>query len=276
MLSSSENRALDQESVLSAFLAFREQLSENLLELDYVLGLVFVGSAADTSRVDRWSDHDFFVITKPGFAEEMRNQLNWLPNVDNISFATRETAHGLKVVYRNGHVLEFAVFNDEELELAGGNVFDVFIDKGEFGLGSIHDRMNKIVERSKPEPVDWVREFELFLAHLLIGVGRARRGELLIARQHICSYALNHLLGLLRQCAAASPGTEEREDNLNRFRRFEQQYPRLGAELDSYLRQDVESCAKNLLKLALRECKIFLGNDSEVKVETVTGVFGWR
>ena len=52
-----------------------------------VLGLVLVGSTAETLRVDEWSDHDFFLVVA------------------------------------DGHVLEFAVFEVEELPLAGINSF---------------------------------------------------------------------------------------------------------------------------------------------------------
>lgn len=233
-------------SVLQKFLAYRESLRDNLLQLPQVIGLIFVGSAADTSRVDKWSDHDFFVVTTPGSAEAMRQDLSWLPHFEHIVLAPRETAHGLKVVFTDGRVLEFAIFEDAELELAGANDFAVFIDKA-----NIQSRMEAIAKRSKPAEFDEVREFELFLCQLLIGVGRARRGEVLIAGQHMRSYALTNLLGLIRHWSKPKSGTGHLEDNLNRFRRFEKQYPAQAERIEALLEQDPEECAKGMLELVI-------------------------
>jgi hypothetical protein len=233
-------------SVLQKFLAYRESLRDNLLQLPQVTGLIFVGSAADTSRVDKWSDHDFFVVTTPGSAEAMRQDLSWLPHFEHIVLSPRETAHGLKVVFTDGHVLEFAIFEDSELELAGANDFEVFIDKA-----NIQARMEAIAKRSAPADFDEVQEFELFICQLLIGVGRARRGEVLIAGQQMRSYALTNLLGLIRHWVKPKTGTQHLEDNLNRFRRFEKQYPALAGRIELLLEQDPESCAKGMLELVV-------------------------
>lgn len=233
-------------SVLQKFLAYRESLRDNLLQLNQVTGLIFVGSAADTSRVDKWSDHDFFVVTVPGAAEAMRQDLSWLPHFEHIVLSPRETDHGLKVVFTDGRVLEFAIFEDSELELAGVNDFDVFIDKA-----NIQARMEAIAKRSRPGAFDEVKEFELFICQLLIGVGRARRGEILIAGQQIRTYALTNLLGLIRHWVKPKAGTQHLEDIFSRFRRFEKQYPVLAARIEEYLELDPESCAKALLALVL-------------------------
>ncbi|MES1246605.1 MAG: hypothetical protein ABUS54_02900, partial [Actinomycetota bacterium] len=64
-----------------------------------MLALVAVGSMAERdSSPDAWSDHDFFVIAKPGEQERLRSQLGWLPEAGRIVLAFRETAHGVKVV----------------------------------------------------------------------------------------------------------------------------------------------------------------------------------
>ena len=52
--------------VLAKFLAFSAALADNLSARSEVIGLVLVGSTADTKRVDEWSDHDFFVFTQEG------------------------------------------------------------------------------------------------------------------------------------------------------------------------------------------------------------------
>lgn len=256
--------------LLEQFVDFSNRLRDNLATRDEVLGLVLVGSTAELHRVDEWSDHDFFVVTKPGFAEQMRQDLSWLPDFEDIVMSPRETAHGLKVVYSNAQVLEFAVFEDQELDAAGANAFNVTLDRS-----NIAERMAAIAERSKPKPYDLEPEYEIFLAQILIGVGRARRGELLIAGQFARSYSLSRVLGFIRSWVAPLPGTEPREDNLDRFRRFEQQHPDLGRELDEILQRPVELAAKGLLELVLRLGEGTLSAKQIAQARVVQSRFGW-
>lgn len=220
------------------FLAFSEALAENAERFDDVIGLVLVGSTADFSRADEWSDHDFFLVVKTGFGEKYRNNLSWLPNAEDIILSPRETAHGLKVVYRNGHVLEFAVFENEELELAAVNYWAVPVDKA-----NITERVSKIENKTKGTSFDEEKEWGLFLAFILIAVGRARRGEILTAGQAIRSFCLNHLLGFVRNRIIPVVGTENLTDNLDRYRRFEKQFPNQAAQLDKILQLPVEESA---------------------------------
>ena len=258
-------------TTLEQFLDFSYRLTASLLERQDVLGLVLVGSTADTSRVDEWSDHDFFVITKTGSAESLRQDLSWLPDHEQIIMSPRETDHGLKVVYQNSHVLEFAVFDDEELELASANAYEVAIDRSD-----ISARMAAIAERSAPKPFDLAAEFDIFLAHILIGVGRGRRGEHLIAGHFARTICLNAALGFARALAAPMPGSEAKEDNLNRYRRFELQYPELGEELDRLQRLSAEDCSRGLLDLVLR----LLGDKASARqlenANLVRNRFGWN
>lgn len=263
---------------LDEFLAFEDALTESLRERDDVIGLVFVGSAADHSRFDEWSDHDFFVISAEGAGEALRQDLGWLPNSDQIVFRPRETAHGLKVVYGDGHVLEFAVFNDSELELAGANDFLVTLDKS----GNISSRMAALAAKSaeasaRAHGSDYRADaaYELFLCHLLIGVGRARRGELLIAGEHIRSWAVSGLVGLIRQWHAPADGTAALTDNLNDLRRFERQYPDLGAGIAKAQADSVEECAKALLGIALEAGGQNLNQQAHAQAKVVSERLGW-
>ena len=230
---------------LEQFLAYSSRLAANATDDSDVLGLVLVGSTAETSRVDEWSDHDFFWVVKPGTGEGFRQDLSWIPDISEAVMWPRETDHGLKVVFIDGRVLEFAVFEDSELELSSLNAYEVAVDKTD-----ILDRCKIIAARSaERKPVEWHREFELFLATILLGVGRARRGETLTAGQFIRSYSLNHLIPLIRLAQAPIPGSESREDNLNGFRRFEQQYPDLAEEIELACQQKVEPAAQALIQI---------------------------
>ena len=230
-----------------------------------VIGLIFVGSAAATHRVDQYSDQDFFLVVQQGAGESFRQDLSWLPNSTDIALHPRETAHGLKVVYQNGDVLEFAVFEDSELELSAANDYKVVLDRA-----NITERMAKIAERSTPGEVNRAQELELFLSLILIGVGRARRGEVLAAEQHIKGYALNHALRLIR---LAKPISESRKDSLNAYRRFEFDYPELGRELQDVLLMPTEESAKSLVVLVLREIR---GDNREFELyRVVADRLGW-
>ena len=254
---------------IDAFLEYNDRLAASAEAHPDVIGLVLVGSAADTSRADEWSDHDFFLIVKEGLGEAMRGDLSWLPDASDVVVAARETAHGLKVVYRNGHVLEFAVFEDPELELASVNYWAVPVDKSNI-KSRVEALEKKTVGKVFDEPVEW----GLFLALILIAVGRARRGEVLVAGQAVRSYYLGHVLGLVRDRLAPVPGTEGLGDNLDRFRRFEKQYPAEAARIESILQLPVEDSARAMLDFALG-----LGGFSDLQheqAEVVRNRLGWN
>ena len=230
-----------------------------------MLGLVFLGSSAVTSRVDEYSDQDFFLVVSAGSGEAFRNHLDWLPEHQNIVLAPRETAHGLKVLYQSGLVLEFAVFEDQELELAAANDYLVALDKTD-----IEERMAKIAHRSVPAATDPTTEFELFLALIVLGVGRARRGEAIAAEQHIKSYAVEKLLKVIR---AMLPAENARHDSLNAYRRFELDYPRLGALIGMHMLQPAEVCGKGLVHLAVTELP--LSATQKQQVSAVKTILEW-
>lgn len=260
---------MSQNLALAEFMFYSDALAQCAHEHEDVLGLVLVGSAADTERVDEWSDHDFFLVVKVGAGETMRADLSWLPQHQEISIASRETAHGLKVVYRNGHVLEFAVFEDAELELASVNYWAVPVDKT-----NITHRVKALEAKTLGTPFDEETEWGLFLALILIGVGRARRGEVLIAGQAIRSYYLKHVLGFVRSRRKPILGTEGLEDNLDRFRRFERQYPDEAVRIENILQLPVEDSAREQLLFVLS-----LGGFTETQLaqaEVVRLRLNWR
>ncbi len=229
---------------LEKFLSWQDRLTNSVAKRPEVIGLIFLGSAAATHRVDQYSDQDFFLVVKPGTGESFRQDLSWLPDHEEIALSPRETDHGLKVVYQNGDVLEFAVFEDSELELASANDYRVVLDNQD-----LTHRMAKIAARSVPKPTARARDYELFLSLLLIGVSRAQRGELLAAEQHIKSAALDFAIRLIR----ATKASNEKADSLNGFRRFELDYPEISTELSAIVLLSAEQAAKALCNLVMRE-----------------------
>jgi hypothetical protein len=205
--------------------------------------------SGEPPEADQWSDHDFFVITRPGEQERMRNDLSWLPDADQIAFAYRETGHGVKALYGSAHLLEFAVFDLEELSVARINRYRTLLDRGgvEQRMRSLRERTAKEGLERRPDP-GWLSG--QFLTALLVGAGRYQRGERASGRAQIQG-AASHLAQLLaRTIPQARAGLL---DTLDPFRRFERAYPLLGQQLDDALGSPPPQAAHLLLRIALRE-----------------------
>lgn len=245
---------------------FTERLRQNLESKPQVMGLIALGSMAQQDyQPDRWSDHDFFVITQAGEQEALRLNLGWLPDFDQIVLSFRETAHGLKILYRNGHLLEFAIFDPEELLMTRPNRYRVLLDRG--GLAVLIEILSAIP--AQPETLyggetSDSKRFGMFLCNLLVGVGRYRRGEKLSGHQFVKSYALQHLVTLLEKYLEAP--NKGLLDNLDPWRRFERVFPETGVALTQILNAEVPHAAVLMLDLAQRELQ---GKLEIFSVETV-------
>jgi hypothetical protein len=209
--------------------AFTTALVERLRADPRVAGLVAVGSmAAVDNQPDLWSDHDFFVITASGGQEELRSDLSWLPWRDLIAFAFRETDQRLKVFYDDGHLIEFAVFDLEEVRLAAVDRYRVLLDRG-----GVAERVAEVAAAPHEQPTDEYL-FGMFLSAVQVGAGRTARGERLSGRCSVVS-GVRHFCRLVARVVPAESALLDEYDPL---RRFEQVYPELGAELDHALGTD--------------------------------------
>ena len=231
-----------------AYDAFTRSLASALAGDPRVVGLVALGSmSGDGVPPDGFSDHDFFVVTVPGAQESFRTDLAWLPGADRAALVHRETAHGLKVILEDGHLLELAVFDLDELRVARANRFAVLLDRG-----GVAERMVEVAGKPvESHPDRWLSG--QLLGNLLVGGGRAARGELLSARLFVAGYAAGHLLRLLARHVPAEADVSL--DDLDPFRRFERAYPRLGGDLNAVLVRDPLEAAIALLDLAGRELR---------------------
>jgi len=227
--------------------AFTASLVHSLEQDRRVLGLLAVGSmAGDRHQPDQWSDHDFLVIVESGQQEWFRTTLTWLPGHDQIVLNLRETAHGLKIVYSSGHLIEFAVFDMQELYLAKINSCRVLIDRAD---------ITGHVEQVRAATEVWSREQRRsdeylvgqFLTQLLVGAGRYARGERLSAHFFVKQRALEYLVRLIVN--HIEPG-QDVLDNIDPVRRFEAAYPEIGAEINRLLLLETPLAAQGLLELA--------------------------
>jgi hypothetical protein len=227
--------------------AFTEQLTERLRADERAIGLVAVGSMADRDYApDEWSDHDFFVITPPGGQEELRTDLSWLPRNDRIALAVRETDHGLIVIYDDGHLLEFAVFDLEEIALAGVNRYRVLLDRG-----GVAERVEQVAVTPRPQRDDLFL-FGKTVTAALVATGRGRRGETLSAA-FLVTWATTYLNRLLIRTVPAENASLL--DGFDSLRRFERAYPELGAELAAIVRLDPADGGPAILNVLERELR---------------------
>ena len=233
---------------LEAFRRWTQRLIDNLKQDERVLGLVMLGSAAEIRRIpDAWSDHDFFVITQPGVQEAMRVNLDWLPDAEQIVLSPRETEHGLKVLFADGHVIEFAVFDLEEVHRARVNDYRVLFEPADGAISALV-RQSEERDASAP-PFDHGREAELLLSLVVIGSGRVARGEVLVGSRFIKDFALSAYLRMLAHQVAPAPGSIP--DNLDPFRRVEQCYPQIAPRIHALLMLPPLDAATALVDLAV-------------------------
>ncbi len=216
---------------------FKKELRDKSKDDERILGLIWAGSAAETERFDIYSDFDFYLVTQDEDAEPMRQNLEWLPRFEEIAYWARETAHGLKVVYKDGTILEFAIFTLDELSNSVVNHFFVDLDKAD-----VESRTQAIKVQGEPKSHETVEDhLAIIYTLLMIAIGRARRGELLIAGQFIRSYAALHLIKAVKKTFDSADLTKR--DVLDPWRRFEWEYPEIALKLNAALAKDVEASA---------------------------------
>jgi hypothetical protein len=226
--------------------AFTRQLQTNLEHDQRVLALVALGSMARQSHLpDRWSDHDFFLIVESGRQDNYRHNLDWLPNTGQIVFAFQETEHGMKVIYENAHLIEFAVFDQNELRLAKVNDYQVLLDRAD-----VAKSLSRILSTT-PESKGDTYYFGQLLSHILVGVARCVRGEKISGAVFIKHYAVDDVLRLLAKHEEAPD--KVLLDSLDPLRRFETVFPELGVEINRILMQEPVLAAGELLNLIERQ-----------------------
>jgi hypothetical protein len=206
-----------------------------------------VGSTAEQDYApDEWSDHDFLLISRSGEQEGLRRDLRWLPAHERIAFSFRETAHGLKVLYDDGHMIEFAVFDLDEIALAGVNRYRVLLDRGGVAEACAARR-----DRPRAEHDD-DHLFGMVVSSALVATGRGRRGEMLSAA-FLVTWALTYLTRLLARVVPSESASIL--DNLDSLRRFERAYPAIGEELAAAVRLAPPEGAVRLLEVLEREVR---------------------
>ena len=228
------------------FAAYTEGLIRGCDATDGVDGLVLLGSAsaAGAPRRDAWSDHDVYVLLADGRADELRASLAFLPFPERIVARAREGHLGFAVLYDDGHLIEFAAGTRDELTVVRTGEHEVVLDTDDGALSTIVEATGG---PSGGDPTTAVDHVTLALIKLMVGVGRARRGERVNANQFVRTYAVGHLLHAIR---ARLPAARTGGDPLDPARRFESDYPAIGARLADALDRPLEDAARDLIVLA--------------------------
>lgn len=221
---------------------FVEQLSRHATSDDRISGLVLLGSASATDRIDEWSDHDFWVVTRPGRAAEMRNDDSWLPDRERVVVSASDTEHGRIAIYDDGHLLEYAVFEPDEITLAQANDYRVIHDEIDLA-----ETMAEMTSRRRiaiaPD-----RLCARFLSQTTIGVTRWARGERLSANHLVRGWAARTLVEILT--GSLAPADREPLDGLDPNRRFELAAPHVAGQIDRALESPLLDCAETLIHIA--------------------------
>jgi hypothetical protein len=212
-----------------------------------VLGLILVGSTAIPEARDEWSDHDFWIITVPGAQGTYLNSAEWLPFSESILLTALHGELVRSVLYHNRHVVEYAVFDQEQVKNAKLNRYKVAFDRG--GVESIAKKLNENTLSARASEVS--RSDKLSNLCLLIWTvhQRSERGEYLSASQYL-NHAIDVFFDLLVR--ANSLGTDPTFDALSPHRRLEFFNPDLGVELNRIEREKSEIGGRLLMDLTFR------------------------
>ena len=227
-----------------AFDTYTDRLRAALESNSEVVGLVTLGTTADSNFRDEWSDHDFWVITKAGAQDSLVQDLSWLPDAADIAITVEHAPRGRTVIYRNRHKVEFAVFDVNEAREGKIQRYRILIDRDQIAdlIESIHQETLNQALAAKAKP----RALQNLCVLAWSACERYCRGEMLSARQYLDGFAVNQLLNLL-------PTTVD--DELDPRRRLELNSPELAAELLTILKEPVPAGALHLLEIAERELK---------------------
>lgn len=206
-----------------------EEIGESLKKSNNAVALIGLGSVGnEISRIDEYSDLDFFAVVKDGHKQNYINDLSWLSDICALAYVFRNTGDGYKLLFEDGIFCEMAVFEPHELSnipFTEGRI----IWKSEWIQNDIHQPKMPVPAMHKKE-TEWL--LGEALTNLYVGLGRFHRGEKLSAYRFIQNYALDRVLEL------ASEIENEKPVLIDPFvldRRFEQRFPKTANELQGMI-----------------------------------------
>ncbi len=209
-----------------------QQIARIVRDSDWGLGLLGLGSAGrEDSRLDSYSDLDFFAIVMSEAKPGLLRDCSWLAAAAPVAWQFRNTADGYKLLFEDGIYCEFALFSPEELD-------DAVYAPGRFIWR--YESLDARLELPKNRPsqnADESRNADWLLGEIIsciyVGVCRFRRGETLSAMIFVERHAFSMLLELMLR---ESPGEDSvQPDRFSPDRRIEFRYPGIEAVLGTFL-----------------------------------------
>jgi hypothetical protein len=210
----------------AAYTQFTRLVSERLEADARVLALIALGSMADPTLRDATSDHDFWLLVTPGSEASVLQSLDWLPRPAEHLAVVRFRGRGASVLYRDRHIVEFAVFTDTTLQWQPTDRYDVLID-----CVRVEHRLQGLVAAAREQRASvegWSDAIGNLSLVVWTGVQRYHRGEYLSSHKYLRYHAVDALLN-----AAQASGilAGPRLNFLDPWRRLEQIHPRLASEV---------------------------------------------
>lgn len=213
-----------------------------------IVGLIALGSTADRGRTpDEWSDHDLWFVTRDGAAVAVREDRTLVPDHERVVVRFAETEHGRSVIYDDGHLVEYAVFDECELDVARTNEHVVLYDDTDLVRRMIAIEQRTLDDAAATDP-HGANRFGSLCAQLTIGVTRAARGERMSANFMIRGQAVASLTWLIGRFVPSEHA--DRLDTLDPHRRFEVAHPEVSARIEEVVRAPGIVAAEGLLDLA--------------------------
>jgi lincosamide nucleotidyltransferase len=230
---------------------FLNELTSALEADPLVLGLITLGSTADAASRDRWSDHDFWIITSSGTQSHYLDDFSWLPRADNILITVRHGISYRTVLYQNKHKVEYAVFDQEEAVRGKIERYQVLIDRR--GIGSLAGAIQLRTHKERTSALAKPDMLENLCLLLWTAYERWKRGERLSAQRYV-QLSVDVFLDLL--VAHGGLNGSHMADGLDTRRRLEQREPELGHELGRIALLAPAEAGVALIDLAQKELTV--------------------
>jgi len=231
-------------------LARLEAIAAALRDSGAALGLLGLGSVGlERSRLDAYSDLDFFAIVAPGHKARYIERLDWLAAAHPLAWHFQNTVDGHKALMADGVFCEFAVFEAHELAqipYASGQ----WVWRSEALDPALANPSMPMPTARLPDERWIVGEA---LSCLFVGLQRWQRGEKLSAARFVQGHALDRLIELDALRAQATQAQGVPADPFNRERRLERRQPGLAQELPALIPGYADTPAAAIAMLAALE-----------------------
>lgn len=197
-----------------------DELAKDLADRRDVIALLGLGSAGiECDRFDDHSDLDFFVVVvDDGAKPRYLVDVDWLEAAHPIAYSFVNDRNGRKALYADGVFVEYAVFTLDELARVPFTGARIVWQRPDAPVG-----LDAYGAVPTGPPIDTV-DFHLneALTNLYVGLHRALRGEHLTATRFVQTFAVDHVLALLRLSDDTVP---HQRDVFDPCRRVETAYP---------------------------------------------------